>query len=714
MTRQARGERGASLMFALVLVSFVGVLGTIVLGYGSIGIRSTGSVRAERAAAYAADGAVQGAIQYVRTRVTAGRDPAIGGTCPTFSVPDVDATPVSVTCTGQAGSGVVTPGVNAPRDAILTLGTSAAEPGVTVVGKGSLRVAGAVFSSSTITVPSTGATLDATGNLVEARGACDSRRIVATTVRCNLGAASDPAGTDPAYAAPLKTLPAYRVVPACPGPNSTLAFSPGFYDDAAALSSLMSGGCPGLLAWFQPGTYYFDFDLDPTLPAVWSVDDPSVNVVGGTPRGWAPSGRPGVPNPGGCKTEADAAPNAGVTFVFGGGSRFLVGGGKVELCATPSRNAQQLAIYGLPTGSTPTQTITAARAATVTPVAQTTTYASPNNAKAITTTPSNATAVLAASAPGAVDPTGTQPSVAALDTTGYALPVLPGGAASLQVTLRVAHAETASAGAMVAGRPGRVAWPAGVPIPVPPNPVPAPPQNEPAGVWVPVTAPPATPPDPTPGGGTITAAPGSLTVPAPAGTVTLTATVTPGDGSPSCTVLLPASQTSQVAEGDVTPCVDTPAKRAGLRVRFSASAVANVPVTEKLDGVELAFRYVAPALRAQSGCVTVAGPAGCPFVQDVGGAPLAVQGTVYAPLASLDLDLARTTHVVLGRGVVSRAFVARNPSADANGTVRLLGRRQVAFVAQVDGRRRVRALVSFLDTPVAGQIVTVDEWSAAR
>src|SRR5581483_7462121 len=100
-----------------------------------------------------------------------------------------------------------------------------------------------------------------------------------------------------------------------------------------------------------------------------------------------------------------------------------------------------------------------------------------------------------------------------------------------------------------------------------------PPANEPAGVWVPVTAPPAVSPDPTPGGGTITAAPGSGTVPAPAGTVALTATVTPGDGSPACTVLIPASQTSQVAEGDVTPCVDTPAKRSGLTVRFAASAV---------------------------------------------------------------------------------------------------------------------------------------------
>lgn len=701
-------------MFALVLVSFVGVLGTMVLGYGSIGIRSTGSVRAERAAAYAADGAVQGAIQYVRTRATTGRDPATGGTCPTFNLPDVDATPVAVTCTGQPGSGVVSPGLNAPLDAVLTLGTSASEPGVSVVGTGSLRVEGAVFSSSTITVPTAGGKLDATGNVVQARGACDANRITATTMQCDVGAVGDPAGTDPAYASPLKTLPAYHAVPACPGPNSTLTFAPGFYDDAAALSSLMSGGCPGLLAWFQPGTYYFDFDLDPARPAVWSVDDSTVNVVGGTPKGWSPTGRPAVPIPGGCKTEADAAPNAGVTFVFGGGSRFRVGGGKVELCATPSRSAQQLAIYGLRTGATPAQTITAARAATVTQVAATTAFSSRANAKAITTTPSNATAVLAAAAPGVADPTGATPTVAALDLSGYAMPALPGGAASLRVTLRVAHAESTSAGGMVVGRPGRVAWPTGVPIPTPPNPVPAPPGNEPAGVWVPVGAAPAAPPDPTPGGATITAAPGSVVVPAPAGTVTLTATVTPGDGSPSCSVLIPASQSSQVAEGDVTPCVDTPAKRAGLTVRFSTSAVANVPVTEKLDGVELAFHYTPPALRAQTGCVALAGPGGCPFVSDVGGAPLVVQGTVYAPLASLDVDLAHATRVVLARGLVTRALVVRNPSADPNGTIRLLGRRQIAFVAKVDGRRRIRALVSFLDTPVAGQTVTVDEWSAAR
>ena len=63
---------------------------------------------------------------------------------------------------------------------------------------------------------------------------------------------------------------------------------------------------------------------------------------------------------------------------------------------------------------------------------------------------------------------------------------------------------------------------------------------------------------------------------------------------------------------------------------------------------------------------------------------------------------------------VSIVTVKVSASPVVMGVVKQQKSTSVAFVAQVDGRRRVRALVSFLDTPVAGQIVTVDEWSAAR
>jgi hypothetical protein len=101
-----------------------------------------------------------------------------------------------------------------------------------------------------------------------------------------------------------------------------------------------------------PSVFYFDFTNNGSH--LWTINN---TVIGGTPRGWDPTVAGSVPTlPGACKTELDLAPNSGVQFVFGGDSRLAVSStGKLEVCAQPSANQQQIAIYGMTANASPTQ-----------------------------------------------------------------------------------------------------------------------------------------------------------------------------------------------------------------------------------------------------------------------------------------------------------------------------------------------------------------------
>jgi hypothetical protein len=86
--------------------------------------------------------------------------------------------------------------------------------------------------------------------------------------------------------------------------------------------------------------------------------------------------------------------------------------------------------------------------------------------------------------------------------------------------------------------------------------------------------------------------------------------------------------------------------------------------TEQLDAMQLDLTYVAPAMRAENGCVTtgpytgVGNAATCAMVTTVNnsGGLFYVQGTTYAPGAALDVTLNNATEQVFRFGVIARSL----------------------------------------------------------
>ena len=80
-----RDEDGVALVLALAFLTFFGLVIAAILGFAEASVRATEGLREQRDIVYAADGAMDGAIQYART--AAGRDAGVGafGTQPTCS-----------------------------------------------------------------------------------------------------------------------------------------------------------------------------------------------------------------------------------------------------------------------------------------------------------------------------------------------------------------------------------------------------------------------------------------------------------------------------------------------------------------------------------------------------------------------------------------------------------------------------------------------------
>jgi hypothetical protein len=358
--RVARGEQGTSLVLALAFMSLFGVFAAVLAQFGAESFKTVSSVRDQRASVYAAEGAVDTAIDYVRSNASLGQN---GGSCLTnFGFPSAAGHTITASCTGQVPANGGS-SATLPSNALLTTATGS-EDGITAYGFGSsLDVNGGVFSNSDISTLF--ANVNAGSNPLTARGSCSAGQI-GNPVACNVGSGGHPEGNDPNYPSPLSSVPAHQTVPACPSSgNKVITFTPGFYDDLNGLNNLTDNGSPGgachnAVLWFQPGTYYFDFDWRAAQTAhQWNINDNTINVVGGTPKGWSPTApsRPTIPTPGACKVDTDPTPNTGVQWVFGADSNIQALWGNVELCATPDANGRELAIYGQKTGSlSPTTT----------------------------------------------------------------------------------------------------------------------------------------------------------------------------------------------------------------------------------------------------------------------------------------------------------------------------------------------------------------------
>lgn len=376
--RPARDDRGASLVLVLVLVTVLSVgLGGL-LTFADTSMRTTVALREQAADSYAADGALQVAVNAIRTSTYAGRaGEHCFGDSDSMSVPyGEDGTKTAtVTCTPNPNRVKIgCPALsdcNRPGNAILTLGRVPGEDGVLVKDlKDGLRVHGTIVSHSGIRVSNGELIADAD---VYAAGTCTGRISSPEPPRCPYPDIES-VGADPGYTpeATIADLP-LRSLPPCTARGGVVEFEPGYYDDAAGLSAMMSrhSPCRDSIWWFKPvmnaagapiatGVFYFDFHNDsdhrnPLLPAVpnrWTVE--SGRLVGGTPldSSGAVAGAPSLasPLPGSCNNPIDDDSAIGVQFVFGNDSRLVATSSQVEVCGTYHDDRPPVAITGLKSG----------------------------------------------------------------------------------------------------------------------------------------------------------------------------------------------------------------------------------------------------------------------------------------------------------------------------------------------------------------------------
>lgn len=341
-----RSETGSALLIALVFVTTISLVVAAILSFADVGMRASNSYRVRANVAYAADGAITAALKRYSTT----------GPCDNFIAPLVGEPPGTGTPLNGQGTIVRCEGpppagsrATQPVNTLLSLGTG---PGDGITSSQELRLLGDVFSNTTV---STAATMVVQGE-VSAVGDCTGPIQTAPPSPLRCANASTPErvdpsrGRDPDHTPAITAVPVRRTVPSCPAEGWLVKLEPGYYDDADdadGLSALTGGACSGKVVWFQPGTYYFDLAFQGG-PGTWTVDDPTVDVVAGAPKGWDPEGtsRPTLSVPGSCQTNGDPTP-IGVQLIAGGGTRLEITAGRMELCATPSTTEQQIAIFGL-------------------------------------------------------------------------------------------------------------------------------------------------------------------------------------------------------------------------------------------------------------------------------------------------------------------------------------------------------------------------------
>jgi len=199
---------------------------------------------------------------------------------------------------------------------------------------------------------------------------------------------------------------------------------------------------------------------------------------------------------------------------------------------------------------------------------------------------------------------------------------------------------------------------------------------------------------------------------------------------------------------------DDQAKIGGMKAVLTATAPNNATATETVDGVVLLVAYQLPGgFRREAGCLVnltdfVAkypssnlaadtGATACPLLANSplsGHGAIFLQGTLYAPLAFVELATGVGDPVRFNRGVVARSidFLAH----PGNGTFNLAGLglpdRYVLFRASIscmgvcgpfqsDGKLRLTSLVHFDDAeldsmgnPIPGSNVTFLSWEVER
>jgi len=339
---RASADDGSALVIALTFLMVFGLIIGVVLQFATTGQRITLSVRDEAMSTYAGGGALDGAINAVRSNLSQGTQAAGASTCFTIPVNQLDnPSPVAVTCTPRSGSGAsIGAGTTSqPGQAVLTRSANAAE-GVILGSGANVPFQGDVTARELVSVPA-GASLSSTDS-VTAGVTCSGT----TSPACAVAAAPG----DPGWAGPsTASTPLMGALPAC---AALISLSPGIYRSAGNLQTVLN--CAGAVVWFQSGTYFFDF-TDAGDHAL--VIDAGDVVVGGTPSGWTPgaAGAAGVPPYPTSTSPGASACNTGqpgVDLVFGGDSRLTVqGGGKAQFCALETSATAQHIVLRSSTGA---------------------------------------------------------------------------------------------------------------------------------------------------------------------------------------------------------------------------------------------------------------------------------------------------------------------------------------------------------------------------
>lgn len=410
--RQVRpGDDGAILVIALIIITVVALVTGVVLTRGDGSIRATVALREVAGSTYAADGAAQVAINGLRTGYWTGTDAKPSGWafnnsedltgCFGRNLPanpadpgvPVDvltlnnlypatgkqsvATSAAVKCeaedaTGAQGSPVPITNANKPGNAILALGQNPTEIGIDVKPQSSsvqqLRIKGGIWSNSNIVASNGG--LRSTESIRANTGCTPVAEMDAPVVQCNgAGVVPDPEVAEPAKYAhlPVDFAGAQQLatVPtSCPTGAGVVTFSPGYYDDAVALNNITDkNSCSDDTFYFSPGTYYFDFhnfasdlaadaDIVPSAANEWVIG--VGDLVAGTPTSGVGglAGLTGADFPGTCVNPIDNIDNSGVQFIFGGDSRMVVDdGANVEICGDYKSDQPPIAVYGLKSGN---------------------------------------------------------------------------------------------------------------------------------------------------------------------------------------------------------------------------------------------------------------------------------------------------------------------------------------------------------------------------
>jgi len=409
---------------------------------------------------------------------------------------------------------------------------------------------------------------------------------------------------------------------------------PGYYDDAAALSQLTTGGpCAGKVVWLKPGIYYFDFEFNAppgTCTAepdrcTWRIDDPDLDVVGGT-RTWNDMAtRPDVKIPGGCRTGED-----GVQLIFGGQSRMHQTAGETELCPyRKSKLAPPIPVYGMAQGTAAERVQSYPATTSLPPV----NFSNPTNAYEIDEQPTRLTA----------DATAPLLATSASITVGGFEPDVPEGSLLASATVLIEHRETGLGG-------------------------------------------------------------------------TQTATVVNGQGQVLATQVLPSCAAFCLARIDLPDI--TPDKLQGIRVTYAVTLTGLLSPKEALDGIELEVRFTPPSFRALSDCLTA--DAGCALIKAEGGSKLVLNGTVYAPTATLDLARNDLSTPMVNDGVIAGTLrLTIKPACFAGPAISHLDAQfpsdvredGAVFTACIAGTPVLRARVTFTGTPARAK---VESWSVLR